>query len=257
MLGSKEGFPADGEIILCTVTKIYHHSVFVSLDEYKGRSGMLHISEVSPGRIRNLRDYVSEGKKIVCKVLSINRDRGHIDVSLRRVTESQKKQKASDLKQEQICTRIIEAVAKTLKQKQDELHKTIEAAVKKEEYELVAHAFDDVANDELDLENILEKKLAKELTAVIKTRIKPPEVEIIGFLSLSTYHEDGVEIIKKVLEPLEKANMNPVYVGSGKYKINTKAPDYKTAEKQIKEQVDYVLEAIKEYNGEGTFERAE
>ena len=54
---------------MVTVTKIEYHSVFVELDEY-GKTALIHISEISPGRIRNIRDFVKvEDKKIVCKVL--------------------------------------------------------------------------------------------------------------------------------------------------------------------------------------------
>jgi translation initiation factor 2 subunit 1 len=96
----KTGFPEEGELLLCTVTKIFGHSVFVNIEEY-GRSGMVHISEISPGRIRNLRDYVVEGKKIVCAVLRVNKEKGHVDLSLRRVNEGQRRKKLEQIKQEQ------------------------------------------------------------------------------------------------------------------------------------------------------------
>ena len=109
----KEGFPEEGELLLCTVTKIFGHSVFVNVEDYN-RSGMIHISEISPGRIRNLRDYVVEGKKVVCVVLRVNKEKGHIDLSLRRVNESQKRKKLEDIKQEQKSEKIIETVAQEL-----------------------------------------------------------------------------------------------------------------------------------------------
>ena len=67
MLYKKQGFPEEGELVFCTVSNVQHHSVFCQLEGY-GKTGMIHISEVSPGRIRNIRDFVSEGKKIVCKI---------------------------------------------------------------------------------------------------------------------------------------------------------------------------------------------
>ena len=75
--------PEEGEIVLCTVKKILYHSIFATIDEYETLEGMLHISEVSPGRIRNIRDFVKEGKQIVCKVLKVDKVKGHIDLSLR------------------------------------------------------------------------------------------------------------------------------------------------------------------------------
>ena len=56
-------FPEEGELVICTVTKVQSHSVFVRLDEFD-KGGMIHISEVSPGRIRNIRDFVRKIKSL-------------------------------------------------------------------------------------------------------------------------------------------------------------------------------------------------
>lgn len=256
MFGMKKGVPDEGEIVLCTVTKIYHHSVFVNLDEYGQLSGMLHISEVSPGRIRNLRDFVEEGKKIVCKILSINKEKGHIDLSLRRVTESQKRDKANMLKQEQRAERIIEAVAKKLKEEPQAFYTIVAEAVKKKQSDILT-AFEAIANDQAKAEDLVDKKYAKELESAIKSRIKPPEVEIGGLLSLTTYHPEGINHIKQLLKPLVDHQMNPHYIGSGKYRVSTKAPDYKSAEKKMKDIIDEVLANAKKLGGEGSFERLE
>jgi translation initiation factor 2 subunit 1 len=77
MFYKKEGFPEEDELVICTVAEIQYHSIFVTVDEYDNISGMIHISEIAPGRIRNIRDYVKEGKVIVCKVLRINTEKGH------------------------------------------------------------------------------------------------------------------------------------------------------------------------------------
>ena len=74
MLYKKQGFPEEDELVLCTVNNVQHNSVFVDLDEYNKR-GLIHISEIAPGRIRNIRDYVVEGKKIVCKILRIDQEK--------------------------------------------------------------------------------------------------------------------------------------------------------------------------------------
>ena len=95
MYYKKQGLPEENEVILCTVKKILPHSIFVDLDEYENKEGLIHISEISPGRVRNIRDFVKEGKKIVCKVLKI-RDAGHIELSLRRVTTSYRINKLND-----------------------------------------------------------------------------------------------------------------------------------------------------------------
>src|SRR3989339_358149 len=121
MLLHKKGFPEEGELVLCTVTKLSSHSIFVDLDEYQ-KQGLIHITEVSPGRIRNIRDFVREGKKVVCLVLRINQERGYIDLSLRRVNESQKRAKIDEVKQEQKAEKIIEMLSHALKKEHKVLY---------------------------------------------------------------------------------------------------------------------------------------
>ena len=98
MLYRRKGFPEEDELVLCTVTKIFPHSVFCNLDEF-GRTGVIHISEIAPGRIRNIRNYVRHGKKVICKVLRTDKQKGHIDLSLRRVNEGQRRGKKNEIKQ--------------------------------------------------------------------------------------------------------------------------------------------------------------
>ena len=78
-----------GDIVLCTVDRIVGTVVFVKIHGEK-KEGSIILSEIAPGRIRNLRDYVVPKKKIVCKVLRISQER--IDLSLRRVTPKEKKE---------------------------------------------------------------------------------------------------------------------------------------------------------------------
>ena len=114
-MGYNEEFPEEGDLVLCTISGIQHHAVFCRLDEYNGRTGMIHISEVVAGRVRNLKEYVKEGQKAVVKVLRVNREKGYIDLSLRRVNEGQRRQKMNQLKQLQLCRKIVSIVAKLLK----------------------------------------------------------------------------------------------------------------------------------------------
>ncbi len=257
MLLKKKGFPEEEEIVMCTVTKIHFHSVFVNLDEY-GRSGLVHISEVSPGRIRNLRDFVVEGKKIVCKVLRVDQEKGHIDLSLRRVTEGQKRVKVNDVKQEQKAEKIIEFVAKSLKTDVAALYGQVSEKFL-DKYNGLYHAFEEVVKDEKVLKDAgLPEKIVKPLIEVIKQRIKEPEVEIGGELSLKTYAPKGIEIIKEAIKKAdidEKVTIS--YEGGGKYKVMVKAPDYKKAEKLLDEATKNAIEFMEKHDGEGSFARAE
>jgi len=125
MFYKKIGKPGIDEIIIGTVKRVTPHSVFIELDEYTNIEGMIHISEIAPGRIRNIRDYVKEGKKIICKVLNINKVTGNIDLSLRRVTLSQRIEKSDELKQEAKAEKLLFSIGQKLKIGQEEIYKKV------------------------------------------------------------------------------------------------------------------------------------
>jgi len=258
MLYKKEGMPEEDELVLCTVTSVKHHSVFASLDEYEGKSGMIHISEVSPGRIRNIRDYVQKGKKVICKVLRVDKKKGHIDLSLRRVNEGQRREKSSKIKQEQKAEKIIESIAKKRKQNLKEMYDKISSKVF-EKYEYIHECFKDVIDKKADLKKLgIKDKLAEELNEIIKEKIKPTEVQIKGILSVSSNASNGLEIVKKTLkrvEKLGKGHTDISYAGAGKYNVIVKASDYKTAEKILENNIESAIKYIEKHGGKGEFER--
>ena len=86
----------EGQIVLCTVDKILGTIVFVRIAG--GGEGTITTSEISPGRIRNLRQYVVPEKKIVCKILRIRGDK--IYLSLRRVKQQEKRELLDRLSKE-------------------------------------------------------------------------------------------------------------------------------------------------------------
>ncbi len=256
MLLHKEGFPEEDEFVLCTVTSIQYHSVFVNMDMY-GKTGLIHISEISPGRIRNIRDYVTEGKKIVCKVLGVNKEKGHIDLSLRRVNENQRRIKINDIKQEQKAEKIVEFVAKSLNRDLKELYRNLSEKIFKK-YPSLYPYFEDVSNGKTNLEELgIEKYIAKPLEEAIKQRIKEAEVDIGGNLKLTSYNQNGVEIIKTALKKVQETskNVNIRYKGGGVYKINVKASDYKEAENILEKAKNSAIDYIKSEKGFGEFMR--
>jgi translation initiation factor 2 subunit 1 len=257
MLLRRQGWPEEGELVICTVTKVTGNSVFANLDEY-GRTGMIHISEVSPGRIRNIRDFVEEGRVVVCKIINIDRERGYIDLSLRRVSEMMRQKKMNEMKQEQKAEKIIEMVAKSLK---IEVRRIYEAVASKtlEKYGFLYSAFEDVALKNISLSDFgVEKKYADVLDEAIRQKIKPPKVEISGTLRISTFVSDGIDVIKAALKPAESAeDVKLSYLGNGQYLIKLTASDYKSGEKKLKPIVDFALEYVEKHDGKASFERKE
>ena len=96
-----------GDVVLCTVDRIAGTVVFVKID--RNGEGNITTSEIAPGRIRNLRDYVVPKKKIVCKILRISPN-GNINLSLRRVTQKEKKEILEQYKQEKSYKSVLKSI---------------------------------------------------------------------------------------------------------------------------------------------------
>ncbi|MBI5392678.1 S1 RNA-binding domain-containing protein [Candidatus Woesearchaeota archaeon] len=259
MFYRKKDLPQEYEIVMCTITKIQYHSVFATIDEYDLK-GMIHISEVAAGRIRNINEYIKEGKVVVCMVLRIDQERGHIDLSLRRVTDMQRKTKINEMKLEQIAEKIIEVVAHTTKRDVRQVYEHIATPIFKK-YSYLHKFFEQIVAEIVDVKELnIPKEYEKILVETVKQRIKQPEVTIKGDLHFKTYESNGLEIITHLFQKLTEYGKKAVdikYAGAGIYKIIVKQDDYKKAEAIIKEMLEIVKKSTKNINSQYEFIRAE
>jgi len=69
-----------GEIVEGTVTGITNFGAFVQLPE--GKSGLVHISEISHDYVEKVADYLKKDQKVKVKVLSVSKE-GKISLSIR------------------------------------------------------------------------------------------------------------------------------------------------------------------------------
>lgn len=253
MFIKRSGFPEESDLVICTVNNIQHNSIFVNIHEYD-KQGMITISEIAPGRIRNIRDYVTEGKVVVCKVLYVNKERGYIDVSLRRVNEGQRREKNDAVKQELKAEKIIEMTAHALKIDVKSLYDKVAEAFL-QSYFYVYQAFDDFLNGNIDLKEHFDKNVAEVLEKTIREKIKPKEILIAGDITINTWEENGVEDVKAALTDILKDNIKVSYLGGGKYRILLKGTDYKVLEKSLKDASDSVTNYMKKRKAHVEYER--
>ena len=106
----KQEWPEPGDLIIATVETVTDYGAYVKLDEFEKR-GLLHVSEISSSWIRNIRDFVREGQKVVLKVLRVDMEKGHIDLSLRRVTKRERIEKIMVWKKERKAEALLRGVA--------------------------------------------------------------------------------------------------------------------------------------------------
>ncbi|MFC4387173.1 S1 domain-containing post-transcriptional regulator GSP13 [Gracilibacillus marinus] len=82
-----------GDIMEGTVTGVQPYGAFVSLSE--DVQGLVHISEVTNGYVKNIHDHIKEGDKVQVKVLEIDEDHNKFALSIRAL-EQPKVEKAKE-----------------------------------------------------------------------------------------------------------------------------------------------------------------
>lgn len=72
-----------GKIVTGQVTGIEKYGIFVSLDEFY--SGLIHISEISDGFVKDINDFVTIGETINAKVVEIDENSYHVKLSIKNI----------------------------------------------------------------------------------------------------------------------------------------------------------------------------
>lgn len=253
-------FPEVSDLVVCSVQNVKNFGAFVSLDEYGGKEGFIHVRDVATGWVKYIRDHVREGQKVVCKVLAVDRDRGHIDLSLKQVNDHQKREKIQEWKNEKKAEKLLEIVGTKVGQSLDEAYTAIGDKLI-DEFGSLYSSFEQVAaSPELLNDLDLDKKWATAVHDVAKENIQAPSVSIDGIIELTCPLPDGVDWVKKALSAglqAEDAEIGIHYVGAPRYRINVTAEDYKTAEQQMKDAVSQITAAIEKSGGTASFKRKE
>jgi translation initiation factor 2 subunit 1 len=253
----REGWPEPGSLVVCTVTQVVDFGAFVSLDEYAGKQGLIHISEVASGWIKYIRDHVREGQKIVCKVLNVDTSRHHIDLSLKDVNEHQRREKIQEWKADQKAWKWLEMA---YQDRPEDIKRVSDALMGA--YESLYLAMEDAAISGADA--LKDAGLPEEDIAILENlsreNVKIPSVEISGYVDISSPAPDGVEVIRKALKQAKRikdkdATLNITYIGAPRYRIHVTAPDYKHAESVLKKSAQAAVKYIEQHGGEGTFHR--
>ena len=250
--------PEQGEIVLATISKVMDHGAYVTLDEYDNIQGFLHISEIAPGWIRSVNRFVKDGEKKVLLVKKVNPERGDIDLSLKQVSNDQKKQKLKEVKKFEKGKTLLQNLKEKAKLSDEDIDKLEDDIYTK--YDSVYDAFIEIARN--GISSVKELKLPKKTATAIEeicSKIKLPSVEIRGVMEITNNKSDGVEVIKKtLLDVLKKdSTIDITYLGAPKYRLSITSEDFKSAEKSLKPIIAEIQSSIEKKKGTFSFTREE
>ncbi|MDD5778764.1 MAG: translation initiation factor IF-2 subunit alpha [Candidatus Thermoplasmatota archaeon] len=251
--------PERGELVVCTVEKAKGFGAFVRLEEYPDTEGFIHIKEVAPGWIKNIRNHVKEGQRIVCKVMDVDPSKGYIDLSLKRVNDHQRRETIQQWKNESKAHKLLQIVAERLGKSVDECYQEFGNDLIGH-YESLYAAFEEAAYDESTLaEDGFSGSWMDAFVEVARENIIIPFVTITGYVEIFSPEREGIENVRQALQQIEgkteDVTVSVKYVSAPIYRIDVTAPDYKLAEKELRERAERGVAYIREHDGVGSFKR--
>jgi translation initiation factor 2 subunit 1 len=259
MAERKPEWPEVGDLVIATVETVTDYGAYAKLDEFDKR-GLLHVSEISSSWIRNIRDFVREGQKLVLKVLRVDLEKGHIDLSLRRVTKRERIEKVLSWKKERKADALLRGVAEKVGLTNDELYEKVGKIIE-QKYDLY-EAFEKAAIEgaEALTEIGVPQDLAAVFAQVAQERIHVKLVKVKGVLEIRCTKPNGVKIIKEAFnkakaEKTKDATVTFYVIAAPKYSIEAAAENYKRAEDVLQKVANSVVSNITKAGGQGTFRR--
>jgi translation initiation factor 2 subunit 1 len=260
MAVKKPEWPENGDLVIATIQQVTDFGAYAKLDEYD-KQGLLHISEISSSWIRNIRDFVREGQKVVLKVLRVDMEKGHIDLSLRRVTKRERIDKMMFYKKDRKAEALLRGVAEKAGLPLEEVNEKVGAPVEKE-YGLY-EGFEKAVKEGPDVLTKIgvPEGLARVFVEVSQERMKLPMVKVKGTLELSCMKPNGVKIIKEAIAKAKKietsrdARTRFYVIASPRYAIEVMAENYKSAEDAMQKVAEAVVTNVEKAGGQGVFRR--
>jgi translation initiation factor 2 subunit 1 len=258
MAERKPEWPEAGDLIIATIETVTDYGAYAKLDEFN-KHGLLHVSEISSSWIRNIRDFVREGQKVVLKVLRVDLEKGHIDLSLRRVTKRERIEKVLSWKKERKADALLRGVAEKIAMVNEEVYEKAGRLV--EEKFGLYEGFEKVILDGPEaLTKIgVPENMAKAFAEVAQERIHVKRVKVKGTLEIRCMKPNGVKIIKdaflKAKSDKKNAEVRFYVIAAPKYSVEALAENYKRAEDGLQKAGESVITNITKVGGQGTFRR--
>ena len=263
VLKPREPLPRVGELVVGTIQEVHDFGAYLTLDDYGGIRAFLPWSEIASRMVRNIRAVLKPNQKVVVKVIRVYKSRGQVDVSLKRVTDAERKRKMMWFKRTQKAVMIVKIVAEKIGKSEDDVYREViwkledtygDAMTGLEQAVIYgAKALEEAGIPEEWIQPLLEEA---------RRHVEVKRVKISGVFTLKSTASDGVHRIRKILiEAREAARQGEVTgirvytIGSPHYRIDVQGHDYKELEKAMQAAVDTAEDMASRLEVEFSFER--
>ena len=254
---SRRNLPEKGDLVLGTIVKIENHGVYVKLDEFVDLTAYCHISELSSTWVRNIRNVVREGKKIVGRVLRVHDMQ--IDVSIKRVPESLRRSKIEEWKHYKTAITLLEMAAKKRKVDFETARNEVEDPCTIH-YGSFYQAFEEslFKNESAFTIAGVSDEWAEVLADISHKNLSIPMREIQKDLDIICWESNGINVIRDALNTALKTqdefdiedaevDMDIFTIGAPNYRLVITARDYKLGEEIMSKTINNIQKFLSNY----------
>ncbi|XP_073019224.1 eukaryotic translation initiation factor 2 subunit alpha homolog [Primulina eburnea] len=274
-------YPEVDMAVMIQVKSMADSGAYVSLLEYNNIEGMILFSELSRRRIRSISSLIKVGRIEPVMVLRVDKEKGYIDLSKRRVSEEDIQACEERFNKSKLVHSIMRHVAETMKIDLEDLYIHVGWPL----YRKYGHAFEAfklVVNDPDSILDSLTREVkevepnGQEITKVvpalsedvkdslvknIRRRMTPQPLKIRADIEMKCFQFDGVLHIKEAMRKAEAAGNKdcPVkikLVAPPAYVLNTQTLDKEQGIAVLNKAIEACTEEIVRHSGKLTVKEA-
>jgi len=196
-------FPEIDDVVMVQVRSIAEMGAYVALLEYNNVEGMILLSELTRRRIRSVNNLIRVGKQEVCMVLRVDREKGYIDLSKRRVSAEDVQKCDERFQRSKAVHSIVRHVSEVQHMDMEELYRMTAWRL----YEKFGHAYEAFCAAITDADSIFNEELMPGLNSDLRgamldniaKRLTPTAVKIRADIEVTCFGYEGINAIKGAL----------------------------------------------------------
>ncbi|KAJ9194148.1 hypothetical protein DTO021D3_3083 [Paecilomyces variotii] len=204
----EEKYPEVDSYVMVNVKQIAEMGAYVKLLEYDNIDGMILLSELSRRRIRSIQKLIRIGRNEVVVVLRVDKEKGYIDLSKRRVSAEDVVKCEERYNKSKAVHSIMRHVAEKTKTPLETLYQTIGWPLNRK----YGHAHDAfklaITNPDVwnDVEEFPSQVVKDELLQYISKKLTPHPTKVRADVEVTCFGYEGIDAVKEALRTAEANN---------------------------------------------------
>lgn len=249
-------YPEVDDVVVVNVKEIADMGAYVKLLEYDDVEGMILLSELSRRRIRSIQKLIKVGRNEVAVVMRVDKDKGYIDLSKRRVSPEEATKAEERFNKSKAVHSILRHVAEKHKVPLETLYETIGWPLSRK----YGHAYEGfkvaITNSDSVFEDIKapSEDILEDLKAQIARKLTPNPIKVRADVEVTYFGYEGVDAVKNALRAGENlsTDMNPVkvkLVAAPLFVLTCVSLDKNGAVEALKKSIEEMKQSIESVGG--------